>query len=219
MKTWQQVVFHNWHLKLFSLVLATGLWAAVASEPTSEIPVSVPLEYQNIPGQTEVIGDVTSRVEIRLRGPSSLLREMSPQDVSISLDIGSLSMGQEKILPLTARDVKAPFGIEVVRVIPARVRLTIERTTSRTLRVAPMWSGALREGYEIESVTATPATVDVQGPASHVRAMENVPTTSVDVTGKRATFTETVDLDVLDPIVRVPKTSTVQVEVKIRRER
>jgi hypothetical protein len=46
-------ILRNWHLKLFSLVLATVLWAGVASEPSSEIPIFVPIEYQNIPLQTE----------------------------------------------------------------------------------------------------------------------------------------------------------------------
>ena len=51
----KDLLLHNWHLKLISLALATALWAEVARTPTSEIGVSVLLEYQNIPPQTEVL--------------------------------------------------------------------------------------------------------------------------------------------------------------------
>src|SRR5213593_1550961 len=116
----QHLVFHNWRLKLFSLVIATMLWAATARESTSEIGVNVPLEYQNVPPNTEVISDTTNTVEVRLRGPSTLIREISPQDISTTIDMGKMTLGSEKILELTAQQVRAPFGVEVVGVNPAR---------------------------------------------------------------------------------------------------
>ena len=53
----KDLLLHNWHLKMISLVLATALWAQVARTPTSEIGLSVSVEYQNIPPQTEVFGE------------------------------------------------------------------------------------------------------------------------------------------------------------------
>jgi YbbR domain-containing protein len=107
----KDLLLHKWHLKLISLALATALWAQVARTPTSETGVSVLLEYQNIPPKTEVYGDTINRAEVRLRGPSSLLRSVSAQDVSLSIDMRSMAMGQEKILPLTPDLVHAPFGV------------------------------------------------------------------------------------------------------------
>ena len=140
---------HNWHLKLISLALATALWAQVARTPTSETGVSVPLEYQNIPPKTEIYGDATNRAEVRLRGPSSLLRAVSAQDVSLSIDMRNMAMGQQKVLPLTPDLVHAPFGVEVVRVNPARVRLTVEPTTGKTVRVLPILNGSPKPGFEV----------------------------------------------------------------------
>src|SRR5436190_6007234 len=106
----KELLLRNWHLKLISLVLAAALWAEVARTATSETGVSVLLEYQNIPPKTEVYGDSIDQAEVRLRGPSSLLRSVSAQDVSLSIDMHSMAMGQEKILPLTPELVHAPFG-------------------------------------------------------------------------------------------------------------
>jgi YbbR domain-containing protein len=211
--------FRNWHLKLFSLVLATALWAAVASDPMSEIGVSVPIEYRNIPHQTEIVGDTQNRVEIRLRGPSSLVRGLQQQDISISIDMNQIPLGQEKVFPLTTEHIRAPFGVEVVRAVPARVRVTLEQTTSKSVRLQPAFDGELRGGFELEQAIVTPASVDIEGPESHIRETRALPTTPIDLTGRRETFTQEVDLDISDPYVRVPKTAPVQVEVRIRRSR
>jgi YbbR domain-containing protein len=211
----KDLLLRNWHLKLIALVLATALWAQVARTPTSEIGVSVLLEYRNFPQKTEVYGDATNRVEVRLRGPSSLLRSVAEEDVSLSVDLSGMAVGQEKILPLSPDLVHAPFGVEVVRVNPARVRLTIEPTVEKTVRVTPVFSGSPKEGFQTENTASTPATVEIEGPESHVRGVSAISTTPVSLTGRNATFIETAELDIQDPVVRVPKATSVKVEIKI----
>ena len=214
----KDLLLRNWHLKLISLVLAAVLWAGVARTPTSEIGLSVSLEYQNIPPQTEVFGDTTDRVEVRLRGPSSLVRTLSPQDLSLSVDMNGMSLGQDRILPLSPELVRAPVGVEVVRVIPARVRLNIEPTATRPVRIYPSLVGSPAAGFEIEKSVVTPETIQIEGPASHVQKMETIETAEIDVRGRQSTFTENVELDIEDPIIRIPNIGPVTVEVKIRRK-
>lgn len=212
----KDLLLRNWHLKLISLALATILWAEVARTPTSEIGLSVSIEYQNIPPQTEVFGDTTDQVEVRLRGPSSVVRTLTPQDLSLSVDMKGVSMGQEKVLPLSPELVRAPFGVEVVRVIPARVRLTVEQTATRSVRISPKLNGTPAAGFEVERSTVAPETVQIEGPASHVLRMETIDTTEIDISGRRATFKENVELDVEDPIIRIPASAPITVEVRIR---
>ncbi len=215
----KDLLLHNWHLKLISLALATALWAEVGRTPTSEIGVSVLLEYQNIPPQTEIYGDTTKQVVVRLRGPSSLLRSVSPQDVSLLIDMQGLALGKEKILPLTPDLVHAPFGVEVVRINPAWVSLTVEPTVKEKVQVLTILSGKPADGFEVEQTTITPATVEIQGPESHVHAMNTILTLPINVQDRNATFVETADLDIEDPVVSVPKATSVKVEIKIRRSK
>jgi len=213
----KDLLLRNWHLKLISLALATALWAQVARTPTSEIGVAVLLEYQNFPLKTEVYGDTTNRAEVRLRGPSSLLRTVAAEDVSLSVDVGGMAMGQEKVVALTPDLVRAPFGVEVVRINPARVRLTVEPTLGKTVRVFPVLTGTPKTGFEAATTTITPGTVDIEGPESHVRAVDSISTTPISLQGRDATFTENADLDIQDPVVRIPKATAVKVEIKIRK--
>lgn len=212
----KDLLLRNWHLKLISLGLAAVLWAQVARTPTSEIGMSVSVEYQNIPAQMEVFGETSERVEVRLRGPSPLLRTLTSEDVSLSIDVKGMTMGNEKVLPLTPELVHAPFGVDVVRVIPARLRLTVEPTAVRQVPIFPNLTGSPAPGFEVATALTTPETVQIEGPSSHVQSMAPIETTPLDVRGRKATFREAVELDIQDPLVRVPRPSPITVEVQIR---
>ena len=215
MRILKEFLTRNWFAKLFSLVLATMLWITISSEANSEIGIVIPLEYKNIPGRYEVTGDTTNTVEVRLRGPATLIREISPQDISATVDLGGLRPG-EKIVQLSQQNVRAPFGIEIVRVNPAQVRLNLEPTMSKTLPVVVQTLGQPAPGFEIASMTVTPRVVEVQGPASKVELLESVPTAIVRVGGRNASFAESVDLDLPDPMVRLQLLSPVEVRINIK---
>jgi YbbR domain-containing protein len=214
MQTLKEFLTHNWFAKLFSIVLATMLWITISSEANSEIGIVIPLEYRNIPPQLEVIGDTTNTVEVRLRGPAALIKEILPRDISATVDLAGLPPG-EKIVQLTPQHVRSPFGVEVVRVGPSQVRLNLERTTSKTLPVIVTLDGEAAPGFAVHESASVPASVEVQGPASRVQVIESVPTSPVRIGGKSASFSETVDLDLPDPMVRLQYLSPVEVHVTI----
>jgi YbbR domain-containing protein len=212
------LLLHNWHLKLISLLLATILWAEVARIPTSEIALSVPLEIQNIPPQTEVYGDTSDPVEVRLRGPSSRVRTITPQELSLAIDMNGIPMGQGRIVPLSPELVRAPVGVEVVQVIPARVRMDVEPRANRVVRIFPRLSGSPAAGFEVQKAVVTPESIEIEGPASHVMKVETIETTDINVSGRQATFMEESELDVEDPLVRIPRLDPITVEVRIGRK-
>ena len=218
MRYLKELLFKNWHLKLFSLVLATALWALIAQESTSEVFFDVPVEYKNVPANTEVIGDTAKIVEVRLRGPSTLIREISAKDVSTFIDLGRVPLNGETFLPINAQNVHAPFGIEVVRVTPSQLRISLEPTGFALLHVLPATMGHVALGYEVETIVVKPNQVKAEGPASHVDALKSVMTSKIDLTDKKSTVIQTVDLDLQDPLIRFPETTPIRVEVKIRKK-
>src|SRR5215467_12717006 len=152
---------HNWYLKAISLALAAMLWALVATETSSEIGLEVPLEYRNIPPQLEITGDTTNVVQVRLRGSSNVIRDISPRDVSTTIDLSKMRPG-EKIVPLSPQNVQAPFGAEVIRVNPSSVRFNLERTINKTVPVVPTVLGQPSDGFEIGSIAVNPNKVTVE---------------------------------------------------------
>jgi hypothetical protein len=70
----------------------------------------------------------------------------------------------------------------------------------------------------VDAILVKPDQAKAEGPASHIRPLESVMTTEIDLTGKKSTIIQTVDLDLPDPLVRFPETTPIRVEVKIRRK-
>jgi YbbR domain-containing protein len=214
MQSLTQFLTRNWLAKLFSLALATMLWITIASETSSEVGVTVPLQYQNIPPQLEINEQATNTVEVRVRGSANLIKELSPQEVSVSLDLAGISSG-EKELQLTTQNIEVPFGIEVVRVNPSRVRLSLERTMSRVVPVTATVEGRPAAGFEVKDVSVFPNAVEVQGPENKVRELESVSTVPVIIEGAGADVQKLVDLDLPDSLIRLKHHSTVDVRVRI----
>jgi YbbR domain-containing protein len=206
---------HNWLAKLFSVVLASLLWITISTPANSEIGISIPLEYRNIPSNLEVTGDTTNNVEVRLRGPVVLIREIAPRDISAIVDLAGVMPG-EKIVQLTAKNVKLPFGIDVVRVSPAQVRLSLEQTMSKRVPVAVRLTGEPAAGLVVGHVSVSPDRIEIEGPESRVRAVAEVPTALINVSGRRTSFTMVADLDSPDAMVRLQQTSVVEVHVTVR---
>src|SRR5215469_12001500 len=161
-------ITNNWHLKIVSRVLAVMLWMTVANRASSEIGLEVPLEYRNIPRQVEITGDMTNTVQVRLRGSSSLIKDIGAKDVSTAIDLGKMTPG-EKIVPLSPQNVQAPFGAEVTRVNPSSVRFNLERTVTKTISVVPTYQ--LPDGYEVGKAEVKPPAVQIEGPESRVNTL------------------------------------------------
>jgi YbbR domain-containing protein len=108
--------------------------------------------------------------------------------------------------------------VDVVRVTPPRVRISLEPTVSKPLHILPATIGHVAPGYEVDAILIKPDTAKAEGPASHVNPLESVKTTEIDLTDKKSTIIQTVDLDLPDILVRFPETTPIRVEVKIRRK-
>jgi YbbR domain-containing protein len=217
MHTLKHWIVDNWLLKIASLFLATLLWAAVANQSSSEIGFEVPLEYRNIPGQTEITGDVTNTVQVRLRGSSNVINGISARDVATTVDLGGMRTG-EKIVALSPHNVQAPFGAEVIRVTPSSVRFTLERTLTKTVPIVLTLVGQPENDYAVGKTLVSPTAVEAEGPEGRMNTLTSIETVPVRLDRRRSSFEQMVDLDVPDPQIRLKRPSAVAVKVEIHRE-
>jgi YbbR domain-containing protein len=153
---------------------------------------------------------------VRLRGSSSLLKTLTAQDVMLPVDVEGFAVGQEKVVSLRPDMVRAPLGIEVVRVYPSQVRVLIAPTTTKRVKIVPALEGRPATGFVVDKTVVTPETLEIEGPSNHVSTLDIVSSTAIDITGKRGTFRQSVDLDISDPVLRVVNISPISVEVVIR---
>ena len=206
--------FRHIGLKLLSVGLAVLLWMIVSGEETVERGLRIPLELQQIPPDLELGGEVPTTVDVRVRGGSGALSRVSAGDVVAVLDLRSARSGR-RLFPLTPEQVRVPFGVEVVQVLPSAVAFAFEATASRLVPVVPAVDGRPAPGYMVGEMTAEPSTVEVVGPESAVKRASEAMTEPVSVAGAREKVKESVTVGVLDPALRLrnPRPATVTVQI------
>ena len=205
--------FRHIGLKLLSVAIAVLLWMVIAGEQTVERGLRVPLELQFPPG-LELLGDVPTTADVRVRGASGTLSRLSPGDIVAVLDLRSARAG-ERLFHLPPEQVRAPFGVQVVQVTPPTVAVAFETTASRNVPIKPAIEGKPAAGYMIGKSSVDPPTVDVLGPESVVRRVGEALTEPVSVAGASSTVQETVTVGTLDPAVRLKTQRTAKVTVQI----
>jgi len=206
--------FRHIGLKLLSVAIAVLLWMVIAGEETVERGLRVPLELQQFPAGLELLGDVPTTADVRVRGASGTLSRVSPGDIVAVLDLHGARAG-ERLFHLTPEQVRAPFGVEVVQVTPPTVAVVFEKSASRNIPVKPAIEGKPAAGYVVGRSTADPPTVEVVGPESAVRRVNEALTEPVSVAGAQRAVQETVTVGTLDPAVRVKTQRTATITVQI----
>jgi YbbR domain-containing protein len=206
--------FRHIGLKVLSVGIAVLLWMVIAGEETVERGLRVPLELQQFPQGLELLGDVPTTADVRVRGASGTLSRVSPGEIVAVLDLRGARAG-ERLFHLTPEQVRVPFGVEVVQVTPATVAVAFEQTASRNIPIRPAIEGRPAAGYVVGKSTADPPTVEVVGPDSAVRRVTEAITEPISVAGAQRPIRETVTVGTLDPAIRVKtlRVTTVSVEI------
>jgi YbbR domain-containing protein len=208
----QRWVLHNASLKLIALFSAVLLWTAVSREPVIEVGYNLPIEFHEVPEDLEITTEVVPQAQVRLRGPSRRVRELTPADVHVVVDLGSIRPG-ERTFDLTATQVRVPFGVEVMQVIPAHIRLTFDRRSSRMVPVHPRVTGSFPTGFGIVSIKSEPAEIAIIGPERRVAGLDAALTDPIDATGVVGSATFTANAYVADPLVRELRPIPIRVTV------
>jgi len=206
--------FRHVGLKLLSVTLAIMLWMVIAGEETVERGLRVPLELQQFPAGLELLGDVPTTADVRVRGAAGTLSRLSPGDVVAVVDLRGARSG-ERLFHLTAEQVRAPFGVEVVQVTPSTVAVAFETAASRSVPIRPAVEGRPAPGYVVGKITADPPQVAIVGPQSAVRRVTEALTEPVSVAGAQRNVEETVTVGTVDPSLRLQTLRTARVTVQI----
>src|ERR1700674_18907 len=205
-------VLHNLGLKLISLVLAVGLWLAVARDPVAEVAVDVAIEFHNIPQNLEISSENIPKAQIRLRGPERVVHRLRPSDVYAEIELSGVKPG-ERTFDLAAQQIHQPSELEVVQVVPSQFHLTFDTRLTRQVPVQPRIARTFASGYALERVEVDPPAITITGPKKHVEAVESAITDPLDVSGaiNRATFVR--HAYVSDPLVQGASPDPVRVTV------
>jgi YbbR domain-containing protein len=175
----------------------------------------VPLELQNIPADLMVANEVPSLVDVRIIGPRTLLMKVSPNDISIAVDLTDLQPGLTTFKRLEER-LNLPSGLRVTRLSPSFIDLKLERIKSKQVPVKIALVGEPLEGYQVGSVNAVPARIVIEGAESELKSVREVTTEPVDLNGVNEGFSLIVPLEHQGTYTYFKDEKTTEVQVEIQ---
>jgi len=206
-------VLHNFWLKVLSLVLATGLWLAIApDQEPAEVAMRVPIEFQHVPPQLEISSATIPEAQIRVRGPERLIRGLRSTDIHAELDLGDAQPG-ERTYDLTAEQIRHQRDLTVVQVVPGQVHLAFDTRLTREVEIHPRVTGNLAPGQKVAKVLVDPERITITGPRHHVELVEAATTDPIDASGTRTSATFVTNVYVPDALVQVVQPAPVRVTV------
>lgn len=208
----QRYVFKNAGLKVISLLLAVGLWLAVAGNPVAEMAITIPIELHNFPQNLEIANERIPEAQVRVRGPERLIRRLEPSEIHVELDLAGSKAG-ERTFDLSAQQVRESRELEVVQIIPTQVHLVFDERMIRTVEVRPRVMGSFASGVRVARVEANPATITISGPKQRVDMVEAAITDPVDASGVMRQSSFVTHAYVSDPLVQVVQPRPIRVTV------
>ena len=194
-------IFHNWGLKLISLVIAFLLWFFVVSTDDPKDTQT----YANIPvvlTNTELLDnenkvyevlDNTDTVRVSVRAPKSVFTRLRSSDIIAEADMSKLTD-----INTVAITCKIPnFEVESVTPNHDVVKLSIEEKSSKWVLVQYNITGEVAEGHMVTDVNLDQNAVEVSGPKSLIDAVSYA-VVEMDVSGASSSRTANVESVLID---------------------
>ncbi|MHB8067462.1 MAG: CdaR family protein [Desulfobaccales bacterium] len=205
-------------LKLLSLLLAVALWLAVGVEEPTETTLSISLELVNLPAGMMITSEIPPSLQVRVMGPGSAVRKLGQTRLAQTIDLTGFKRGRHS-LPLGSKNFNFPRGVQVTRVQPNPLAITLAPTMVRTLQVQPVLEGKPPEGYEIVGVKVRPPQISVKGPYAEIADLKSLSTIPLEVGHLTATATLAGELDFKNLHLALQDQSPILVEVTVEPKR
>ena len=195
-------IFHNWGLKLGSLVLAFFLWLLVIQfdDPPENktfrgIPVTLVntelLEQQN--KVYEVLGN-TDKISVTVRAPGSIIKDLDASDIAAVADISKLTEINTIAISLS---VQSADDVESIKSNPDVLRLSVEDRTTKRINLHYNIVGEVAEGYIVSNAQLDLNQIEITGPKSAVDRISDA-CVEIDVTGASTNLSANVDVQLYD---------------------
>ena len=166
MKRW----LYNWHIKLFSVFLATLLWLYVKEEKTKTIEVKIPVVYR-LPQDFTFLVDPPKNVSVKLQGEKEALQyALSTLKAYVNLKKVRAGVREYPLyysqLPPKVRLVKAP----------KKIRLHIGEIIFKRVPIKVLWEGS---SPKEDSFLLSPSEVYIRGVKEKVQKISSLSTPRV----------------------------------------
>lgn len=216
-KSMIKILFHNWLVKLISLLAAILLWFYYNYDKNPERYFSIPLKLINIPQNLALAESFQNTVTVKVKGEEAALQGISVKNFRIpEVDLKNAYIG-DNIFPIKVKLIKNIKKIRIVSVDPDKVIIKMEKLTLKEVPVSITVINSPVEGYIKTGETFTPETIVISGPYSIINALNIVRTKPIDIGGVTGSIYKEVELDLPSELISAYNYQTINVNINIKK--
>lgn len=161
--------------------------------------VMVPVEVINMPKDLIISNKYKKEIEVSVRGPRSLIMEMDEKQTPRQIDLSDALPGT-KVEPIENESIPVNRSIEVLRVQPSSIILSLDKLIQKEFSINPVTSGSVTPGYIIENLRLDPGIISITGPQTVLSQVDVLKTTPININGLFESVQLQIPLD-LDPTI------------------
>jgi hypothetical protein len=189
-KTKKRFRVGNLFLLFFCFILAIFSWHAIRKNLGLELSVSnIGLEVE-VPEGWVLQEQSADRINILFRGSREDIRYLNSSQLHMAVPVSQPSGDQEIHIPLSEVFLQNPTPAKPIRFTPDEIVIKLDQLAERVLPIKASSSGNLPEGFELDKMTCTPATVRLSGPRRELEPIQTLYTESVNISGRQSSFKE-----------------------------
>ncbi len=147
---------------LLSLFCITGIWLNFSKGMETLATYEIPVEFINPDQKMEIISSSASNVKLLISGARPLIKSIKPEQINIKLNLSQSVVGINK-LSITRENILLPPGIQLKKIDPSELDITLDTLMEKELPVQPYWIGELPKGLIMKEAKVTPQTILITG--------------------------------------------------------
>lgn len=179
-KTWKKKGLELGTAAFLSVAFVTSVWFSFSKGNGSLISYTVPIEFSNLPPQTEIISTSINTVQLFLQGSGPLLKSIQPDQIRVNLDLSKALPGKN-VFDFKAQNIALPPGVQLKMTDPPLLTVQLDKIESKILPVQVDWTGKIPKDKRLIAVHLDPDHFKIQGPVSLLSKMQTIYTQPIDL--------------------------------------
>ena len=210
-------ILDKWPAKIICLVIAVFLYffhqASLIDSKTLVVPLQI---IEN--GMVMHMGDTPSSVSVVVRAGDEAIKTIQPADITASINLNTITEKGSYKLPVIitlSEDLMAydPFEVKLKE---NYITVSVDKKAIKYIPIVPSIVGEVAHGYEIDSITINPSTVEIVGPQTIVNATQEIYSTRINVSNAETNFSTETSYQQVNKLLTVLDEGDFKAEVTVK---
>ncbi len=210
-------ILDKWPAKVICLIIAIFLYFFHQASMIDSKTIVVPLEIiEN--GIVMHMGNTPGSVSVVVRAGEETIKSVLPSDIYASICLDTITQkGTYKIpVKITLSESLMAYDPFEVKLKDDSITIDVDKKAIKYVPIVPSVVGEVAHGYEIDSISMSPSTVEIAGPESVVNATEQIYTTRLNVSNAEINFSTETSYQKLNKLLTVLDEGPFKAEVTIK---